>query len=47
MRLFPISDLHLERRRLDVIPRPEQPFDVLKAARREWRAAAEAARAEA
>lgn len=29
MRLFPISDLHLERRRLDVIPRPTQPFDVL------------------
>ncbi|MGU3360955.1 metallophosphoesterase [Methylobacterium sp. M6A4_1b] len=29
MRLFPISDLHLERRRLDVIPRPSQPFDVL------------------
>ncbi|KQO74859.1 MULTISPECIES: metallophosphoesterase [unclassified Methylobacterium] len=29
MRLFPISDLHLERRRLDVIPRPTRPFDVL------------------
>jgi predicted MPP superfamily phosphohydrolase len=29
MRLFPISDLHLERRRLDVIPRPARPFDVL------------------
>ena len=29
MRLFPISDLHLERRRLDVIPRPAEPFDVL------------------
>lgn len=29
MRLFPISDLHLERRRLDLIPRPGTPFDVL------------------
>ncbi|MCJ2035861.1 metallophosphoesterase [Methylobacterium sp. J-068] len=29
MRLFPISDLHLERRRLDVIPRPHKTFDVL------------------
>lgn len=29
MRLFPISDLHLERRRLEVIPRPGAPFDVL------------------
>ncbi|MDB5646580.1 metallophosphoesterase [Methylobacterium sp.] len=29
MRLFPISDLHLERRRLDVIPRPTEAFDVL------------------
>ncbi|WP_147081560.1 metallophosphoesterase [Methylobacterium haplocladii] len=29
MRLFPISDLHLERRRLDLIPRPAAPFDVM------------------
>jgi hypothetical protein len=29
MRLFPISDLHLERRRLDVIAPPSRPFDVL------------------
>lgn len=29
MRLFPISDLHLERRRPDLIPRPSAPFDVL------------------
>jgi 3',5'-cyclic AMP phosphodiesterase CpdA len=29
MRLFPISDLHLERRRLDLIPAPSQPFDLL------------------
>ncbi|WP_336488888.1 metallophosphoesterase [Methylobacterium nigriterrae] len=29
MRLFPISDLHLERRRADLIPRPSEPFDVL------------------
>ncbi|HEX8417256.1 MAG TPA: metallophosphoesterase [Methylobacterium sp.] len=29
MRLFPISDLHLERRRLELIPLPTQPFDVL------------------
>ncbi|MGU3539233.1 metallophosphoesterase [Methylobacterium sp. A54F] len=29
MRLFPISDLHLERRRLDLIPRPVAAFDVL------------------
>ncbi|MET0258712.1 MAG: metallophosphoesterase [Methylobacterium sp.] len=32
MRLFPISDLHLERRRLDLIPRPTAPFDVLACA---------------
>ena len=32
MRLFPISDLHLERRRLDLIPVPAQPFDVLACA---------------
>ncbi|GJD57208.1 metallophosphoesterase [Methylobacterium dankookense] len=29
MRLFPISDLHLERRRLDLIPVPRVDFDVL------------------
>ncbi|GEP09478.1 metallophosphoesterase [Methylobacterium gnaphalii] len=29
MQLFPISDLHLERRRPDLIPRPAAPFDVL------------------
>lgn len=29
MRLFPISDLHLERRRPEAIPRPTAPFDVL------------------
>lgn len=29
MRLFPISDLHLERRRPELIPRPAQGFDVL------------------
>lgn len=29
MRLFPISDLHLERRRPELIPRPAKPFDVL------------------
>lgn len=29
LRLFPISDLHLERRRLDLMPRPAMPFDVL------------------
>lgn len=29
MRLFPISDLHLERRRLETIPRPAERFDVL------------------
>ena len=29
MRLFPISDLHLERRRPDLIPRPARAFDVL------------------
>ena len=29
MRLFPISDLHLERRRAELIPRPGAPFDVL------------------
>ncbi len=32
MRLFPISDLHLERRRLDLIPPPTEPFDVLACA---------------
>ena len=29
MRLFPISDLHLERRRPETIARPDAPFDVL------------------
>ncbi len=29
LRLFPLSDLHLERRRPEAIPRPSQPFDVL------------------
>ena len=29
MRIFPISDLHLERRRLDVIPLPRVAFDVM------------------
>ncbi|MGU3664606.1 metallophosphoesterase [Methylobacterium sp. A49B] len=29
MRIFPISDLHLERRRLDLIASPLEPFDVL------------------
>lgn len=29
MRIFPISDLHLERRRLDLIALPTAPFDVL------------------
>jgi len=29
MRLFPISDLHLERRRPELIPRPARAFDVL------------------
>ncbi|MFY9293467.1 MAG: metallophosphoesterase [Methylorubrum rhodinum] len=28
-RLFPLSDLHLERRRPEAIPRPSAPFDVL------------------
>ena len=32
MRLFPISDLHLERRRLDLIPEPRGSFDVLACA---------------
>ena len=32
MRLFPISDLHLERRLPDAIPRPAGPFDVLACA---------------
>ncbi|TXM68294.1 metallophosphoesterase [Methylobacterium sp. WL69] len=36
MRLFPISDLHLERRRLDVIPPPRPPFDVLACAGDLW-----------
>ena len=29
MRIFPISDLHLERRRLDLIAPPTEPFDLL------------------
>ncbi|TXM99280.1 metallophosphoesterase, partial [Methylobacterium sp. WL103] len=29
MRIFPISDLHLERRRLDLIAPPSGPFDVM------------------
>ena len=29
MRIFPISDLHLERRRLDLIAPPADPFDLL------------------
>ena len=29
MRLFPLSDLHLERRRPEAIPRPEGSFDIL------------------
>lgn len=36
MRLFPISDLHLERRRLDVIPPPRPAFDVLACAGDLW-----------
>lgn len=32
MRLFPISDLHLERRRLDLIPAPRGDFEVLACA---------------
>lgn len=32
MRIFPISDLHLERRRLDLIVPPAAPFDVLACA---------------
>ncbi|MCJ2011998.1 metallophosphoesterase [Methylobacterium sp. J-076] len=32
MRIFPLSDLHLERRRLDLIALPEAPFDVLACA---------------
>ncbi|NEU12577.1 metallophosphoesterase [Methylobacterium sp. BTF04] len=36
MRLFPLSDLHLERRRLDLIPRPQASFDVLACAGDLW-----------
>ncbi|SFG68948.1 metallophosphoesterase [Methylobacterium gossipiicola] len=36
MRVFPISDLHLERRRLETIPVPAQPFDVLACAGDLW-----------
>ncbi|MBE7246910.1 MAG: metallophosphoesterase family protein, partial [Actinomycetospora chiangmaiensis] len=32
MRIFPLSDLHLERRRLDLIAPPEGAFDVLACA---------------
>jgi predicted MPP superfamily phosphohydrolase len=32
MRIFPLSDLHLERRRLDLIPPPEGAFDLLACA---------------
>ncbi|GJE60594.1 metallophosphoesterase [Methylobacterium trifolii] len=36
MRLFPISDLHLERRRLDLIPPPSGSFDVMVCAGDLW-----------
>lgn len=36
MRIFPLSDLHLERRRLEMIPRPGLPFDVLVCAGDLW-----------
>lgn len=36
MRVFPLSDLHLERRRLAMIPRPTAPFDVLVCAGDLW-----------
>jgi predicted MPP superfamily phosphohydrolase len=36
MRLFPLSDLHLERRRLAAIPAPTRPFDVLACAGDLW-----------
>lgn len=36
MRIFPLSDLHLERRRLEMIPRPQAPFDVLVCAGDLW-----------
>ncbi|UMY16943.1 metallophosphoesterase [Methylobacterium organophilum] len=37
LRLFPLSDLHLERRRLDLIPRPDaEAFDVLVCAGDLW-----------
>lgn len=36
MRVFPISDLHLERRRLAAIPMPTGPFDVLACAGDLW-----------
>jgi calcineurin-like phosphoesterase family protein len=32
MRIFPVSDLHLERRRLDLIASPAAPFDLLACA---------------
>ncbi len=36
MRLFPVSDLHLERRSLDAVPAPSGPFDVLVCAGDVW-----------
>jgi Icc-related predicted phosphoesterase len=36
MRLFAISDLHLEKRPLDAIPRPTAPFDLLVCAGDVW-----------
>lgn len=36
MRLFPLSDLHLERRPLAAVPPPSQPFDVMVCAGDVW-----------
>ncbi|MGE7414816.1 metallophosphoesterase [Methylobacterium tarhaniae] len=36
MRLFPLSDLHLERRPLAAVPAPAQPFDVMVCAGDVW-----------
>lgn len=36
MRLFPLSDLHLERRPLAAVPAPTQPFDVMVCAGDVW-----------
>ena len=36
MRIFPLSDLHLERRGLDAVPAPCRPFDVLVCAGDVW-----------